>query len=98
MGADTNPGVYPGNTSLPKEVREKILSTFRHALNLFHERKIDDCVIGCDFILKMDPRFSPARQLLDKARNPAADIDVGELELLVATTPTPQQKVNAAEP
>lgn len=99
MGAgDTNPGVYPGNTSLPKEVREKILSTFRHSLNLYQAGKIDDCVIGCDFILKMDPRFSPARKLLDKSRNPAADINVGELEALVAGTPTRQEKVSAAEP
>ncbi len=86
-GASTNPGIYPGNPSLPKEVREKILSTFKHTLNLYQEGKLDDCVIGCDFILKMDPRFSPARRLLEKAKNPAADIDLIELEAIVATTP-----------
>ena len=57
---------YPGNPSLPREVREKILSTFRHTLNLYHQGKSDDCVIGCDFILKMDPRFGPARKLMEK--------------------------------
>ena len=66
------PTGYPGNPSLPKEVRDKILSTFRHTLNLYKEGKTDDCVIGCDFILKMDPRFAPARQLMEKAKNPAA--------------------------
>ena len=86
-GASTNPGIYPGNPSLPREVREKILSTFRHTLNLYQEGKLDDCVIGCDFILKMDPRFSPARRLLEKAKNPAADVDLIELEAIVATTP-----------
>src|SRR5262252_2599198 len=96
--SSTNPASYPGNPSLPREVRDKILSTFRHTLNLFGQGKLDDCVIGCDFILKMDPRFAPARRLMDKARNPAADVDVAELESLVATTPTRQERVVAAEP
>jgi tetratricopeptide (TPR) repeat protein len=91
-------GNYPGNPSLPREVREKILSTFRHTLNLYHEGKADDCVIGCDFILKMDPRFTPARRLMDKAKNPAAAVDVAELEALVATTPTRQERVGGAQP
>lgn len=95
--SSTNPVPYPGNPSLPREVREKILSTFRHTLNLFGEGKLDDCVIGCDFILKMDPRFAPARRLMEKARNPRADVDVAELEAIVATTPTRQERVVAVD-
>jgi tetratricopeptide (TPR) repeat protein len=91
------PSAYPGNPSLPKEVRDKILSTFRHTLNLYKEGKTDDCLIGCDFILKMDPRFSPARQLLEKTKNPAAAVDVGELESVVASTPTRQERVASVE-
>ena len=87
-GASTNPGVYPGNPALPREVRDKILSTFKHTLSLYQEGKVDDCLIGCDFILKMDPRFSPARRLIEKAKNPAADVDVIALEAIVAGTPT----------
>jgi tetratricopeptide (TPR) repeat protein len=96
-GATTNPGLYPGNPSLPREVRDKILSTFRHTLNLYQEGKLDDCVIGCDFILKMDPRFGPARRLLEKAKNPAADVDLIELEAIVATTPARSQRASAAD-
>jgi tetratricopeptide (TPR) repeat protein len=98
MNAETTPSVYPGNPSLPREVKEKILSTFRHTLNLFHEGKLDDCIIGCDFILKMDARFAPGRQLLEKARNPASAVDVAQLEAIVATTPTRQERVVAADP
>lgn len=96
--SSTNPAPYPGNPSLPREVREKILSTFRHTLNLFGEGKLDDCVIGCDFILKMDPRFAPARRLMEKARNPRAEVDVAELEAIVSTTPTRQERVVAVDP
>jgi tetratricopeptide (TPR) repeat protein len=91
------PGAYPGNPSLPPEVRDKILSTFRHTLNLFKEGKAEDCQIGCDFILKMDPRFAPARQLMEKAKNPASAVDVAQLEALVLETPTRKERVASAE-
>jgi tetratricopeptide (TPR) repeat protein len=96
-GAAGSPGAYPGNPSLPREVRDKILSTFRHTLNLFREGKTDDCLIGCDFILKMDPRFGPARQLLEKSRNPAADVDIEGLEAIVAETPSRQGRRETGE-
>ncbi len=97
MSSMPGAGAYPGNPSLPKEVRGKILSTFRHTLNLFREGKTDDCVIGCDFILKMDPRFAPARQLMEKAKNPAAAVDLATLEAMVAATPTPQERIGSIE-
>ena len=85
MNAQAPSGTYPGNPSLPAEVREKIVSTFRHTLDLFRDGKIDDCLIGCDFILKMDPRFAPARKLQEKARNPRADVDMNELQAAISS-------------
>lgn len=89
---------YPGNPGLPKEVREKILSTFRHSLNLYKAGKGEDCAVGCEFILKMDPRFVPAKRLLEKARDPAASTDVAELESYVAETLTPMEKLGTTAP
>jgi len=97
MSGGSEPGAYPGNPSLPREVRDKILSTFRHTLNLYKENKTDDCLIGCDFILKMDPRFAPARQLMEKANNSASEVDVVRLEAIVAETPTRQERINSPE-
>jgi tetratricopeptide (TPR) repeat protein len=97
MSGGAEPGAYPGNLSLPREVRDKILSTFRHTLNLYKEGKTDDCLIGCDFILKMDPRFAPARQLIEKAKNPANEIDVASLEAIVAETPSRPERVATPE-
>jgi hypothetical protein len=86
-------GTYPGNLSLPVEVREKILSTFRHTLDLYRDGKVDDCLIGCDFILKMDPRFAPARKLQEKAHNPKADVDIEELRTVLASASAPAAAV-----
>jgi tetratricopeptide (TPR) repeat protein len=88
---------YPGNLSLPIEVREKILSTFRHTLDLFRDGKVDDCLIGCDFILKMDPRFAPARKLQEKARNPKAEVDLAELQAVIPTAGAPSWSSDAAK-
>jgi tetratricopeptide (TPR) repeat protein len=90
-------GTYPGNPSLPKEVRDKILSTFRHTLNLYKEGKTEDCLIGCDFILKMDPRFAPARQLMEKGKNPASEVDVAALEAVVAEAPVRAERASSPE-
>ena len=75
---------YPGNPSLPVEVREKILMTFKHALGLFSTGHVSDCLIGCEFILKMDPRFTPARRLQEKASNRDSDVDISELEAIAS--------------
>jgi tetratricopeptide (TPR) repeat protein len=93
LSSATPSGAYPGNLSLPVEVREKILSTFRHTLDLYRDGKVDDCLIGCDFILKMDPRFAPARKLQEKAKNPKAEVDFDELQAVVAPPAPPPQRV-----
>jgi tetratricopeptide (TPR) repeat protein len=84
MNSPLSPGSYPGNSSLPVEVREKILATFRHALKLFSSGNVSDCVIGCEFILKMDPRFTPAQRLREKARNRDSAVDISDLEAMVS--------------
>src|SRR5262249_39083817 len=44
------------------------------------------------------PRFAPARKLMEKAKNPAAEVDVAELEALVTATPTRQERVASFDP
>jgi len=62
---------YPGNRDLPVEVRDRVLTTFRQAVELHKTGRLDEVVAGCDLILKMDPQFSPAKKLLEKAQNPS---------------------------
>ena len=69
---------YAGSPALSPEAREKVLQTFRHTLSLAQSGKADEALLGCDFILKMDGRFAPARALLDALRTaaPGAPVDV----------------------
>ena len=76
------PASYPGSPSLSAEAREKVLQTFRHTLEMARAGRNEDALLGCDFILKMDARFTPARRLLSSLRGVAAGtvVDLGEFE------------------
>jgi tetratricopeptide (TPR) repeat protein len=70
---------YPGNSSLSSAVKDRVVSTFRQTLALFHQRRTDEVMAGCTLILQMDPMFDPARKLMEKTRNPGLSIDVDSL-------------------
>ncbi len=76
------PAAYPGSPSLSAEAREKVLQTFRHTLEMARAGRNEDALLGCDFILKMDARFTPARRLLASLRGIATGtvVDLGEFD------------------
>lgn len=99
---------YPGSPSLSAEAREKVLQTFRHTLEMARAGRNEDALLGCDFILKMDPRFAPARRLLASLRGVAAGtiVDLAEFgpflgdvsPLPAAPVPAPLSAVAPATP
>jgi len=72
---------YPGNASLSSAVKDRVLSTFQQALELYKQGRAAEVVEGCTLILRMDPTFDPARKLLEKTRNPNSPVDVDSLML-----------------
>jgi len=93
------PASYPGSPSLSAEARDKVLQTFRHTLEMARAGRNEDALLGCDFILKMDARFAPARKLLASLRGVAAGtvIDLGEFEPFLSG-PAPARPEPAAAP
>jgi tetratricopeptide (TPR) repeat protein len=74
---------YPGNPSLPVDVQQRIRSTFEHTLGLAEKGSRQEALLGCDFVLRMDPQFEPARRLherLDGASGPLAVDDLRRME------------------
>ena len=78
---------YPGNPTLPAEVRDRVLSTFRQAVDLYKKGQTDEAISGCNLIASMDPQFSPARKLVEKISNQAAAVDVDALLKSVGAGP-----------
>ena len=56
--------IYPGSASLPPEVRARVLTTFEHLKDLARQGQTADVTAGCELLLKMDPLFEPAKELL----------------------------------
>lgn len=86
---------YPGNPSLSAAVKERVLSTFQQTLMLYKQGRTDEVAQGCGLILRMDPMFDPAKKLLEKARNPAAAINVDSL-LTIEPSADPLSEARAA--
>ncbi len=54
---------YPGNPSLSAEVQQRILTTYRQSLTSAESGNRDEALLGCDFVLRLDPEFTAARKL-----------------------------------
>ncbi|HJX29672.1 MAG TPA: hypothetical protein VJ885_17350, partial [Thermoanaerobaculia bacterium] len=71
---------YAGNPSLSREVQQRVLDTFDQTLNLAAEGSRQEALLGCDFVLRMDPQFEPARRLQERLRSSAgAIVDLDDL-------------------
>jgi tetratricopeptide (TPR) repeat protein len=70
---------YSGNPALSSEVKQRILSTFDQTLELAQEGNRQEALLGCDFVLRMDPQFQPAHLLQDRLRSTAGPVQVDDL-------------------
>lgn len=70
---------YPGDSSLSKEIRTRILDTLLQTLDLAEASKKVEALLGCDFILQLDPLFEPARTLQERIQGPEEEQDFGDL-------------------
>ncbi len=57
---------YPGNATLTRDMQERVISTFRQTLAAAAAGNRPEATLGCDFILRLDSLFAPARQLLER--------------------------------
>jgi tetratricopeptide (TPR) repeat protein len=85
---------YPGNSSLAPEIQERILSTFSQTLDLASQGSRQEALLGCDFVLRMDPLFDPARSLQKRLETGEGAVSVDDLRLEEAPE---EQKESTAE-
>ncbi|HEX5717170.1 MAG TPA: hypothetical protein VF179_13480 [Thermoanaerobaculia bacterium] len=78
---------YAGNPSLSSDIQNRVLGTFEQTLGLAAEGSRQEALLGCDFVLRMDPHFEPARQLQDRLRNSSGPVSVDDLLAPAALDP-----------
>ncbi|HEV2855595.1 MAG TPA: hypothetical protein VHC97_22595 [Thermoanaerobaculia bacterium] len=71
---------YSGNPSVSSEVKQRILSTFDQTLELAREGSRQEALLGCDFVLRMDPQFQPAQVLQERLRSSSGPVRVDDLK------------------
>jgi tetratricopeptide (TPR) repeat protein len=64
---------YPGNPSLGDEVKQRILATYEQSVGLAESGRHQEAILGCDFVLELDPQFDPARTLKERLRAAPGD-------------------------
>jgi hypothetical protein len=70
---------YAGNPNLAPDVQKRILETFRHTLDVAARGNPEEARLGCDFVLQLDPRFTPAHTLAERLRGASGPVSVGDL-------------------
>src|SRR5262245_53102614 len=75
---------YPGDSSLSQDIRSRILSTFDQTLSLAEQGNRQEALLGCDFVLRMDPHFTPARRLQERLDAGNGSIRVDDLRASMA--------------
>jgi tetratricopeptide (TPR) repeat protein len=71
---------YPGNPSLPAETRERVRNTFEQTLELAAVGNCQEATLGCDFVLRLDPQFEPARVLLTRLQDGQGAVKIDDLQ------------------
>ena len=87
---------YPGDPSLTPDVQQRILNTYHQTVLLASKGSRQEALLGCDFVLRLDPRFGPARALQQmlQSGSPAEAF----VELLATAPPGPTPPRAAAAP
>ncbi|MEO8277369.1 MAG: tetratricopeptide repeat protein [Thermoanaerobaculia bacterium] len=94
---------YPGDPALSADVKQRILTTFQQTLDLASKGNRQESLLGCDFILRLDPQFGPARtlqQLVQAGRSgpQLAELLGGAAGVAPASAPSPSGAPRVAEP
>ena len=71
---------YPGNSSLSPDVRERVLNTYQQTLGLATQGNRQEASLGCDFILRLDPEFEPARTLMSRLERGDGPVQIDDLQ------------------
>ncbi|HEY2293005.1 MAG TPA: hypothetical protein VGM86_20055 [Thermoanaerobaculia bacterium] len=71
---------YSGNPALSSDVKQRILSTFGQTVDLAREGNRQEALLGCDFVLRMDPQFQPAHRLQERLRSTTGPVRVDDLQ------------------
>ena len=60
---------YVGDSALSDDFRQRVNNVFRQTIELAEEGMTGAVLLGCDYILRLDSQFEPARRLQQQTQN-----------------------------
>ncbi|MEE2776231.1 MAG: hypothetical protein VYE73_05655 [Acidobacteriota bacterium] len=81
---------YQGDSSLSVDIQDRVLNTFDQTAKLAQEGKLQEAQLGCDFILRLDPHFEPAKSLQDRLGSADGPLDLSDLQEAPAPVASPE--------
>jgi tetratricopeptide (TPR) repeat protein len=57
---------YAGDSELSEAIRQRVEETFQQSRRLAADGKTQEATLGCEFVLRLDPLYEPARELLSR--------------------------------
>jgi tetratricopeptide (TPR) repeat protein len=89
---------YVGNEALSPQIQERIQNTFQQTIGLAEEGNRQEALLGCDFILRLDPLFEPARLLQERLNEGEGPVEIGNLNgSAIAEDSIPEASVDIGE-
>jgi tetratricopeptide (TPR) repeat protein len=70
---------YPGNRELSIEAQDRVMSAFRKVIANLQQNQREEALIGLEFVLRIDPAFSPAVELKRQLGEGAHQVDLSDL-------------------
>jgi tetratricopeptide (TPR) repeat protein len=68
---------YPGDKDLSAAIQDRVQSTYKQSRELALKGKRQEATLGCEFVLRLDPLFTPARELMEQLES-GGPIEGGE--------------------
>jgi len=70
---------YAGNPELSIEAQERVMTAFRRVVANLQQGQREEAMIGLEFILRIDPAFTPAVGLQHQLTSGAAEVDLTDI-------------------
>jgi len=84
---------YTGDNKLSEDIQQRVEGTYQQSRDLAAEGKVQEAKLGCEFVLRLDPLYEPARELMQKLEagesvpEPKPNLDDGSDVVDGAVTP-----------
>jgi len=70
---------YAGNPELSVEAQERVMTAFRQVVTNLQQGQREEAMIGLEFVLRIDPAFTPAVGLQNQLKSGAGEIDLSDI-------------------